>query len=60
MGIRQLERRATPELLARYLKQLPRIKNSREFTTVLRRARQTAAILKRDITEELTGIEVPR
>ena len=60
MGIRELQRRATPELLEGYLAQLPRIKDPRQFRTVLHRARATAAILEISIADQLLAIETPQ
>lgn len=60
MKIGKLRRRATPDLLARYLEQLPRIKNPREFQHVLRRARIAAAVLGADIEEWVGHFEMPR
>lgn len=59
MGIRELRRRATPELLAGYVTQLPRIKDPRQFQTVFQRARATAAILNINIAPQLLAIQKP-
>ncbi len=60
MGIREIKRRATPQLLDRYLKLLPRIRDEREFQTVLARARTTAAVLGISISERLVRIAAVR
>ncbi len=60
MGIREIQRRATPELLERYLEILPRIRDEREFRAVLARARATAAVLGTNVSERLTHIATVR
>lgn len=60
MGIREITRRATPELLDRYLEILPSIRDEREFRVVLARARATAAVLGVNVSERLTLIATVR
>lgn len=60
MGIRKITRRATPELLNRYLEILPSIRDEREFQVVLARARATAAVLGTNVSEQLARIATVR
>lgn len=46
MGMRRIWRNATPEKLAAYERELPRIKDPGRFTVVLRRKRAIEACLK--------------
>ena len=59
MGIRELKRRATPELLEAYKKQLPRIRDTRQFQALLRRARVIAAVLRAGSEEFASALEQP-
>lgn len=47
MGIRELLRRATPALLETYKRELPRIRNPKQFQNILRRKKAMEAILIR-------------
>ncbi len=59
MGIRELQRRATPKLLASYKRQLPCIRDPRQFQALLRRARIVAAVLETDLAEFFDALRPP-